>query len=464
MLTWAEIDRYKENNRLEAKRAAGGFPHSLWETYGAFANTLGGIILLGVEERADHTFQPVQLPAPQWLVDRFWQQVNDETVVSDNILELEQVQLVAVQGCEIVMIQVPRATGRQRPVFVGRDVYQGTYQRNGEGDYRCDRQQVEQMLRQREQSTFDMEVLQQENLAALEPECVRQYEQLLAERHPWWQAGEEPGLLQRAGVLALGDDGALHPTRAGLLLLGTLEAIRRNFPGYMLEYREHKAKGWGWQTVLTTADGHWKGNLWTFYGDMAAYVRQYVGTLSITGPEREAVCASVQEGLANGLIHANYEKGRGIVVSRRRRAIWIENPGDLPRTMDVGVAGGLAAPRNVLLAQLFHYMGVGRGIGGGLPGIAAVWKRQGWVLPRLEQNQMSGNAVLTLIFSNDDQEAVQEIQQALLLDYITGHITVNVPETAKLLQLPFSAARKLLRRLVEQQILERDGKNYRLKM
>ena len=40
----------RENNKLEAKEAIKGFPKSTWETYSAFANTDGGIILLGVGE------------------------------------------------------------------------------------------------------------------------------------------------------------------------------------------------------------------------------------------------------------------------------------------------------------------------------------------------------------------------------------------------------------------------------
>ena len=46
MIDFANIQKYRENNRIEAKRSLGGLPKSLWETYSAFANTLGGILLL----------------------------------------------------------------------------------------------------------------------------------------------------------------------------------------------------------------------------------------------------------------------------------------------------------------------------------------------------------------------------------------------------------------------------------
>ena len=144
------LSDYREDNRIEAKRAQGGLPHSLWETYSAFANTLGGVILLGVAEAGDKSLYSVPLFDPQELVDEFWDMVNDPSVVSANLLQPEDVQILRSGRNPIVAIFVPRAGRRQRPVYVGRDPYTGTYYRRGDGDCRCPRHEVEAMLQDRD--------------------------------------------------------------------------------------------------------------------------------------------------------------------------------------------------------------------------------------------------------------------------------------------------------------------------
>ena len=144
------LEEYREDNRIEAKRAQGGLPHSLWETYSAFANTLGGVILLGVAEAQDKSLFAVPLPDPQALIDEFWRMVSDPCVVSANILQPEDVHIFRAEGLDIVAIFVPRADFRHRPVYIGSDPYTGTYCRRGEGDWRCPRHEVEAMLADRD--------------------------------------------------------------------------------------------------------------------------------------------------------------------------------------------------------------------------------------------------------------------------------------------------------------------------
>ena len=53
-----------ESATLEFKSAKNGLPRSLWETYSSFANTQGGVVYLGVEEK-NHKFIIDGLSYPQ---------------------------------------------------------------------------------------------------------------------------------------------------------------------------------------------------------------------------------------------------------------------------------------------------------------------------------------------------------------------------------------------------------------
>ena len=150
MLNWDHLEQYKEGNRLEAKKAQGGLPESIWETYSAFATARGGLILLGVIETEDKSFASVELPDPDQLAADFWNMLNRPGMVSENILEPEDVQIVEAEGHNIVVIRIPKATKKQRPIYIGNDPWSGTYRRSGEGDYRCTTDEIQRMLNEKE--------------------------------------------------------------------------------------------------------------------------------------------------------------------------------------------------------------------------------------------------------------------------------------------------------------------------
>ena len=98
------LTTYKENSRLEVKSARGGLPASLWETYSAFANSDGGVIVLGVNEKKQGQLVVEGLDDVHKTLKDFWNTVNNRQKVSCNILTDSMVYTDSLEGKNIVVI------------------------------------------------------------------------------------------------------------------------------------------------------------------------------------------------------------------------------------------------------------------------------------------------------------------------------------------------------------------------
>lgn len=120
-----------ENDAVEFKRARGGVPADFLPSYSAFANTDGGVIVLGVRENETHEREIEGLADVEKIKADLWNAANTPDKVSANVLFNESVYSVEIDGKKLVIVEVPRAERVDRPVFVGADVFKGTYRRNG---------------------------------------------------------------------------------------------------------------------------------------------------------------------------------------------------------------------------------------------------------------------------------------------------------------------------------------------
>jgi ATP-dependent DNA helicase RecG len=390
-----------EDKDWEFKSAKGGMPGSLWETYSAMANTDGGVIVLGVKEKDGRKFEVQGLDNPVKIEMDFWSTINNRGKVSDNLLGNEDVCVVPVTGKPLLVVQVPRASRRQRPIYVGQNPLDGTYRRYNDGDFRCSQDEVGRMLADQSEQPADSMILSRLRLDDLHKKSLEQYRNRFASRspaHPWLKM-DDRGLLEKLGGWrtdrATNEDG---PTVAGLLMFGKDEVIRDPgaVPQYHVDYRERLSDDpqvrW---TDRIWPDGTWVANLFQLFERV--YPRLVVDLkipFQLVNPQpaglfqrhdETIVHEAIREAFVNSLIHADFRGQGGIVVDRYRDRLEFSNPGTLLIGIEQVLKGGVSECRNKSLQVMFAMLGYGEKAGSGIDKIRQGWASQKWRWPIIQE-------------------------------------------------------------------------------
>ena len=484
MIDFNNLEKYRENNRIEAKKAMGGLPGSIWETYSAFANTLGGVILLGVEEWPDKTLHAVDLPDPDKLIKEFWNNVNNPNKTSVNLLSSKDVFVQEVDGNHIVVIKVPRAERSYRPVYLDGNPL-STYRRNGEGDYKCTKEEYQAMVRDASVKTQDMLVLNEMDMSVFNKESVRSYRQRMRLSRPGhvWEALEDEDFLMKLGAVGIGSDGKKHPTSAGLLMFGNEYDIVREYNAYFLDYQEQYDADTRWTDRIISSSGDWSGNVYDFYFRVYNKLTQDIKVpFKMEGGVRvddTSVHQALREALANCLVNADYYGRQGLVVIKKRDAITMSNPGNFRIEIDTAKSGGVSDPRNGTMLKMFNLIDIGERAGSGIPNIFRVWREQGCTAPVISENFDPDRIMLSLAFKkSDDKKATIKSddkkvtiksarQKNEIITYLTDHVSAKNTDIAELLGVKSTRVKQLLKELLDEGVVVAEGNNknrvYKLK-
>jgi ATP-dependent DNA helicase RecG len=411
-----------EDKDWEFKSAKGGMPGSLWETYSAMANTDGGVIVLGVKEDDDGSFDIHGLDDPVKMEKNFWSSINDRGKVNANILSNDSVQVVSVDGKPVLVVQVPRASRRQRPIFVGQNPLEGTYRRFNDGDYKCNEGETRRMLADQLDDSLDGRVVEHFGVDDLDPESLRQYRQIFAGRSPThpWIASPDLQFLEQIGAWRKDRTAGVEGiTFAGLMMFGKDRAIcdPAAVPEFHLDYRERLSSDpnvrW---TDRIWPDGTWTANLFQFYQRV---VHRLTADLKIPfqlqpGMVRKddtLVHEAIRETFVNAIIHADFRGQGGIIVEKYRDRFEFSNPGTLLLSVEQILKGGVSECRNRLLQTMFSLLGYGERAGSGFNKIRQGWASQNWRLPMIEETLRPDRVRLVLpMVSLLPEESVERIK------------------------------------------------------
>jgi ATP-dependent DNA helicase RecG len=395
-MTRDELESLREGWVFEAKLAAGrdgrgALPLSMWETYSAFANTDGGIVALGVKEHRDGKLEIAGIEDIEKVERDLWTTLQNPAKVSVNLLTNKDVRRETIDGKTILLIDVPRASRDQRPVYLDGSLEQGAYIRVNDGDHRMGREVARRMLADA-QPNRDAQVETAYAAADLHPESVQRYRNLFASQrpeHPFLVDAVETFLF-KIGAVEKGPTGTMHPTLGGLLMLGDERALRRRFPNWHLSFKEvggdpNDATRW---MDRIAPDGTWNANVFEFY--MRAIHKLHAGlkvpfALEAGQFRKDETLshAAVREAFLNCLIHADYQGTAGVRAILRPDGFDFINPG-LPLVSTEQVwRGGRSEARNPVLQKLFGYLQLGEREGSGGPAIKRAWASQHWTPPTL---------------------------------------------------------------------------------
>ncbi len=413
-----------ENVQVEFKSAKGGLPESFWETFSAFANTNGGVIVLGVKEK-DGKFIPDALSEEQIITykKRFWDCAHNKEKVSATMLTERDVFESEIHGEKVLVFRVPRASYDIRPVYLTKSPFGNTFKRNHESDYRCTDSEVRLMFSDAHHTTlpFDNQILPNYTIEDIDIASLKGYRQrfsLKKENHPWNELNDM-AFMSKLGVYRVdretGEEGF---TRAGVLMFGKTESIidQACTPWYFVDYQE-KISNDSQQRWIDRVypDGTWEANLYQFFFRVYNKLIQNLSVPflldGVTRQDETSAHVAIREALVNTLVHCNYAVQGNIVITKTKNQITFRNPGSMLISVEDFYAGSQSLCRNPILQKFFIQLGIGEKAGSGADFIVKGWQNNQLARPLLEEKVQPD--VVTLTFQLGESKNSTNVIQSL---------------------------------------------------
>ncbi len=402
--------------------------HGIVKTVIAFANTAGGVIVIGVRDRTKEILG---------VEDALQEEERLASVIADNVTPLlvPDIEIHSYGDKAVILLHVPHAAG---PYYYKSDgIDAGTYIRFGSTNRKADCETIASLKLFAANRTYDELPAIKGSLDWASIETA----------FGWVQKRPSEKTCETMGILT-SYAGKISATIGGILLFGSdrTELLPDSIVRCALFAGKSKEK------ILDQKDI--KIGLPFAIHEIIAFIERNTRKESRIGKIfREDISEyppfAVREAVTNALLHADYSMtGSHIQIAIFDDRIEFTNPGGLPfgQTLQKALSG-FSRLRNRVLGRVFRELNLIEQWGSGLQRIFAVCKRQGLKKPEIEE---LGNQFRLTLFSTRVAKPKLSGWEDKLLQALQEMGSLTPKQIAKLWKVSSRTARQRLREMLNE--------------
>ena len=431
-----------EGDRLEFKET---FNDGVLKTISAFANTYGGLMVVGVNNKREVVGIDVDDENYQKIINTV---VNKLGITPD--FEIVEVNDKSILAIEVNKSYIPVS-------FEGR-----YYKRVGNTTRRMNFEELKRFF----QRDLRWERLSERyfKIDEIDENSVRSFLRAAkAKGRLTVFNGDEPieEIFRKLGLM---ENGKIN--NAGMLLFG------KNPQKYFDHARVRVVR---LKDNITIIGDRWiEGNLFNQFRETEEAIKNFINVrYEIKGFEREDIwdypLEAIREAIANAILHRDYMRAINVQIKVYDDRIWFYNVGGLPEDWDTEklLSSHASMPRNPTIFNIFYLAGIVESVGSGIERMTNALKAAGLPELKIEANHVD----FTLVFLKDvyTEEYLQKLglneRQIKLMGFVKENKVITL-SSAKILIPDVSEKtlcrdlQELVRKKILKEIGEKKGRKY----
>jgi ATP-dependent DNA helicase RecG len=410
-----ELLKKNEGKTLEFKENSQPL-QKIIQTIIAFANTAGGIILLGIKNGTKEVVG---------LQNVLQEEEKIANAIADSVspLLIPKLQFCSFRERDILIITVPYSPNLYHLKSKGE--IEGAFIRLGSTNRLADAHTIAEMKRLKEHTSFDRL-----------PDCrysIDDFDFELAKKLFSIAGKTFTEAKAKALELLIDYQSEIYPTKGGLLLFG--KERDKLFPDPII--RMIRFEGNSKNSAIDELES--RSSLSQALEEILVFIRRHTSVRSsVKGIKREEVPQYspmiLRESVMNALVHADYANQRSpIQVAIFDDRLEITNPGSLPFGLSLDTAiSGVSQLRNKVLGRIFRELKLTEHWGSGLKRMLETCEEQNVPLPKFEELD---NFFRITLYPNTIKSQPAAFWQKPIFDYLQKHDKINAKVAQEIWQV-----------------------------